>query len=266
VEQPSIHLVLDVGNSRTKAALYNGAGHALRWTHLANGDHRGLDQWLGGLRPAHAVRGSVAAHYPELDRYLAGCCPVLEVTGTTPTPLGNAYASPGSLGADRLANAVGAAMRFSGRAVLVVDAGTCITYDLVDAQGTYLGGAIAPGLQMRAKAMHGYSARLPLVEPGPAPSALGIDTLTSLAAGIHHGLLGEVRHFIDTYGHQRGDMAVVLTGGDALRIASALKSGIFAHPLLTLEGLYAILLHDLGLDPFAGGASASHHMGPGATG
>lgn len=266
MEHNPVHLVLDVGNSRTKAALYQGAGRVIRWTHLANGDQRGLHQWLDGLKLAHAVVGSVADHDPELGRYLAACCPVLQVSGSTPTPLRNTYTSQGTLGADRLANAVGAAMRFAGRPVLAVDAGTCVTYDLVDADSTYLGGAIAPGLKMRAKAMHGYSARLPLVEPGPVPSALGIDTLTSLAAGIHHGMLGEVLHFIDTYGHQRGGMAVVLTGGDALRIASALKSGIFAHPLLTLEGLHAILLHDLGLDPNAGGASANHHPGPGATG
>jgi len=258
--------VLDVGNSRTKVALFQAAGRALRWTTLANGDRLGLHQWLGGMVPSHAVHGSVASHHPELGRYLAELCPVLEVTGTTATPLRSAYATQHSLGADRLANAVGAATHHPGRPVLAVDAGTCITYDLVSAEGIHLGGAITPGMHLRAKAMHNHSARLPLVDPGPSPAALGSDTRSSLAAGIHHGMLGEVLGFMATYGHHRADLAVVLTGGDALRIATGLKSGIFAHPLLTLEGLHAILVHNLALDPAAGGAVAHGDIGPGTAG
>lgn len=266
MEHYPVHLVLDVGNSRTKVALFQAAGAVLRWTHLPNGECIGLEHWLGGVRPAYTVLGSVAAHHPELARYLASMGPVLEVSGETASPLRSAYSTPITLGADRLANAVGAASHFSGRAVLVVDAGTCMTYDVVDADGTYRGGAITPGLQLRAKAMHAYSARLPLVQPEADPPALGIDTRSSLAAGIHHGILGEVRGFIQSYAHDRPALVVVLTGGDAPRIAAGLKNGIFAHPLLTLEGLHAILLHNLTLDPAAIGASAHRGYGPGPAG
>ncbi|MEX1132910.1 MAG: type III pantothenate kinase [Flavobacteriales bacterium] len=266
MEHLPVHLVLDVGNSRTKVALYQGVGNALRWTTLANGDHIGLDHWLHGLVPDHAVHGSVASHHPELDRFLTGLCPILEVSGTTPTPLRSAYATPHSLGADRLANAVGAVGRFPGRPVLAVDAGTCITYDLVSAEGIHLGGAITPGMHLRAKAMNNYSARLPLVDPGPSPAVLGSDTHSSLSAGIHHGILNEVMGFITTYGHHRADLAVVLTGGDALRIATGLKSGIFAHPLLTLEGFHAILLYNLAHHSAPGGPLALGIPGPGSTG
>lgn len=266
MEHPPLDLVLDVGNSRTKAALFAREGHALRWTTLANGDMTGLEEWLGGVVPSHAVHGSVASHHPEMCGYLTGLCPVLEVSGTTATPLGSAYSTPLTLGADRLANAVGAAKYHPGRPVLAVDAGTCITYDLVSAEGIHLGGAITPGMHLRARAMHNYSARLPLVDPGASPAALGTDTRSSLAAGIHHGILGEIMGFMVTYAHHRADLAVVLTGGDALRIATGLKSGIFAHPLLTLEGLHAILVHNLALHPTAGDAIAHGDMGPGATG
>lgn len=266
MEHLPVHLILDVGNSRSKVALYQGMGNALRWTTLANGDHLGLEEWLHGLVPDHAVHGSVASNQPELDRFLAGLCPVLEVSGITPTALRSSYATPRTLGADRLANAVGAVGCFPGRPVLVVDAGTCITYDLVSAEGVHLGGAITPGMHLRAKAMNHYSARLPLVEPGPFPSELGTDTHSSLTAGIHHGILNEVKGFMATYGHHRADLAVVLTGGDALRIATGLKSGIFAHPLLTLEGLHAILLYNLALHSAPGSAATLGNTGPGTTG
>lgn len=237
------YLVLDVGNSRTKAALF-GPDRALAWTTLPNGDNDALDRWLAGYVPAAAVVGSVAARDGALLEHLAALCPVLEVMGDTPAPLQNGYGTPLSLGADRLANAVGAVRCFPGRPVLAIDAGTCITCDLVEADGTYHGGTISPGIRLRALAMHGHSARLPLVEPSDDPAPLGNDTRASLEAGIHHGVLGELRGFMTTFGHERPDMAVVLTGGDAPRFARALKSGIFAHPLLTLTGLHAILLYN----------------------
>jgi type III pantothenate kinase len=203
---------------------------------------------------------------PDLGSYLASLCPVLQVSGITPSPLRSTYASPLTLGADRLANSVGALVHLPGRPVLAIDAGTCITYDLIEKDGTYMGGAISPGLRMRAKALHAYSARLPMVDPGPRPASLGNDTRSSIAAGMHHGILGEVQGFIRDYAHDRPDLAVVLTGGDALWIAAGLKNGIFAHPLLTLDGLHAILVHNLPLHRATDGAAAQAHGGPGTAG
>ncbi len=266
MEQSPVHLALDVGNSRTKVALYQGNARAVRWATLNNGDTAALERWLAGVRPQHAVVGSVAQDHPAMDRYLATLCPVLEVFGDTGSPLRSAYATSITLGADRLANAVGGSALFMGRPVLAVDAGTCITYDLVEANGTYRGGAITPGMHLRAKAMHAYSARLPLVEPESQPPALGTDTRSSLVAGIHHGILGEVDGFIRNYAHDRPTLAVVLTGGDAPWIAAGLKNGIFAHPLLTLDGLHAILLHNITLHRATDGAVTHGRSGPGTTG
>ena len=112
-----------------------------------------------------------------------------------------------------------------------------------EANGTYSGGAISPGMRMRAKAMNAYSARLPLVDPAPAPALVGTTTETSLEAGIHFGILGELEGTIRRYRTDRPDLAVVLTGGDAVRFSRALESGIFALPFLTLEGYHALLVH-----------------------
>jgi len=258
-------LVLDVGNTRTKAALFLGS-RVVRMSWLPTGDHQALKHWLGEVLPKATVVGSVAHHDPQFMAHLRSWGPALEVTGATPSPLRNAYGTPLTLGADRLANAVGAASCFPGRAVLAIDAGTCITCDLVEADGTYRGGTIAPGLRMRAQAMHAYSARLPLVEPAEAPPFLGGDTRASLEAGIHHGIVGELRWSIERFGYERPGMAVVLAGGDAPRFARALKSGIFAHPLLTLIGLHAILLYNRALDPALGSLDARGDAGPRAAG
>lgn len=236
-------LVLDVGNTRTKLAIFR-AGAVERTGHAANGDVAATEAFLGPLRPAAVVIGSVAAEYEDLATYLGAIAPLFAVRGDTPTPLTNAYATRHSLGVDRLANAVAVATRFPKRPALAIDLGTCITYDLVLADGRYAGGAISPGMAMRSRAMNAYSARLPLVHPDRDPPVLGTSTLESLASGVHHGIVGELRGFITAFGHERPEMAVVLTGGDAPRFTTHLKSGIFAHPLLTLEGLYAILVHN----------------------
>ena len=215
----------------------------LRWTSLPNGEVAALGAWVGADRPDAVAVGSVAAEDSQVISFLDQWASPLIVTGQTATPLRMGYTTPGSLGVDRLANAVAAAARFPGRLAMVIDLGTCITYDLVSASGEYLGGAITPGERMRASAMHGYAARLPLAEPGDHPPTIGTSTLDALAAGVHHGIVYELQGFIRSYTHEAPDPVVILTGGDAVRFARRSKSGIFALPLLTLEGLQVILQH-----------------------
>lgn len=256
-------LVLDVGNTRTKAALYKG-DRPVRRAAMPTGDAAALDIFLGPDRPQAIVLGSVGAADPAFHAHLAALAPMLVVEGDTPAPVTSRYGTPLTLGVDRLANAVGAARLFPGRPVLAIDPGTCITYDLVEADGAYAGGAITPGLRMRAQAMHAYSARLPLVDPAADPPVLGTSTAASLEAGVHHGIVAEMRGFIAAY--QRPGMAVILTGGDAVRFSRALKSGIFAHPFLTLEGLHAILVHHRVQHGTSAGGHASAGVRPGAAG
>lgn len=253
MDNSNTDLVLDVGNTRTKLAQF-AAGRLVRRDTLPTGDMDALVAATRGLAPARIAVGSVAAPDEQLLAYLRAQAPTLLITGTTPSPLRSAYATPATLGVDRLANAVAAAAMFPGRAALAVDLGTCITYDLVDAGGTYRGGAITPGMRMRAKALHAYSARLPEVQLTDAPDPWGTSTDEALRAGIHHGILGEMRHFMDQATHEGTTCAVVLTGGDAVRFARAAKRGIFAHPFLTLEGL-RLILHHHGVPAGTAGAS-----------
>jgi len=250
-----VDLIIDIGNTRAKAALFEGA-RLLRRAAFELPDTAGLAALIHGAPIARAAIGSVAHEAEGLAGWLGERFPLTRITSMSPSPIRSAYTSGATLGVDRLANAVAAAHMFPGRAALAIDLGTCITCDLVNAQRVYLGGAITPGSRMRAQAMHAYSARLPLVEAALDAPAFGDSTKSSLQAGIHHGVLGELEHFIAAARTMDPDTAVVLTGGDAPTHARALKSGIFAHPFLTLEGFRLILHHGHGPDPAAAGPSA----------
>lgn len=243
-------LVLDVGNSRMKMGLFVH-GRIIATGHAGQGDVEAVREFLAGAVPRHIAIGSVAGPDPAFQEQLQRLAPVTEITGAHPSPLGSLYTSPHTLGVDRLANAVAAALLFPRRAVLAIDLGSCLTCDVVDALAVHRGGIISPGLHMRAKAMHAFSARLPLVELPREPAIPGTDTTSCLAAGAFHGLLWEIMGHIAFFRKQHRDLAVVITGGDALRFARALKSGIFAHPTLTLIGLHALLhfVPERALDP-----------------
>ena len=243
-----VELVIDVGNSRMKMGLFSH-GRLIERSSVARGDRSAVEQFLSGRRLAHVAIGSVAKPDDAFVDALRQIAPVTLITGASPSPVRSLYTTPQTLGVDRLANIVGAAVLFPKRSVLAIDLGTCITYDLVGELAVHRGGVISPGFHMRAKAMHAYSARLPEVDPPENTALLGTDTATSLAAGIHHGALMEIQGFIREFRQQHRGLAVVITGGDALRAVRALKNGIFAHPTLTLIGLYALLHHESDRSP-----------------
>lgn len=236
-------LVLDIGNSRTKLGLFS-AGRLARQAVLANGDLSGIRNFLGAYAVERVVLGSVVRDDAQFWSSLGSIGEVHRITGASPSHLQNLYSTPETLGVDRWANAVGASLLFPGRAVLAISLGTCAIYDLVDSCGVYRGGIISPGFRMRARSMGEFTARLPVVEPVEDPLRIGLSTLDCLSAGVHHGLRSELKATIAEIGQQHPDLAVVLTGGDALRFARGLENGIFAHPFLTLFGLHALSLFD----------------------
>ena len=230
-------LVIDRGNSRQKLALFQD-GRCIDHTVVGlNPD--GWLPWLNGRVPVRIAIGASGEALPVSD--LQRLAPVTVLRGDSPAPIRTAYATPATLGVDRWANAVAIAGMFPGRAALAVDLGTCITFDLVDPSGCHLGGAISPGLRMRAAAMHAHTARLPEVDPDGDVQAFGTSTESALRAGVVTGIRYELEGWAREGRYQWPDLAVVLTGGDAPRVARALKSGIFADPLLTLRGLHALL-------------------------
>ena len=159
-------------------------------------------------------------------------------------PITVGYETPETLGADRLAAAIGACSYFPGRPVLVIDAGTAITYDVVDASGTYLGGAISPGLHMRFNTLHTFTARLPLVDLAEQAPTLGVSTFSSIQTGVQQGAIQEMRGFVDLYKEKLGQaLAVFITGGDAHVFEKHVKKANFARFHLLLEGIFLTLKH-----------------------
>ena len=158
-------------------------------------------------------------------------------------PIEILYKTPLTLGADRIAGAVAASALFAGKNVLKIDFGTCITYDFVNNKQQFMGGSISPGMIMRFKALHNYTAKLPLVDPMQylTYDLTGTDTATSILSGVVNGIKEEVAGLIKEYDQRFGNLQVVATGGDAGFFVTLLKSEIFARPYLVLEGLNRIL-------------------------
>jgi type III pantothenate kinase len=167
----------------------------------------------------------------------------------TPLPIHIAYSTPHTLGKDRLAAVLGAWHEFPNRNTLVIDAGTCIKYDIITEKGVYLGGTIAPGIGMRLRAMHEFTAKLPLVERKQPdeygdPKSLnfvGDSTETAIRTGAQLAAALEAKGFIDLYQTQFDNLNIVLTGGDAIYLKPYLSDGIKNDALLLMKGLYSVV-------------------------
>lgn len=160
-------------------------------------------------------------------------------------PLQNMYKTPETLGNDRISAAVGAHKLYPGKNLLVIDAGTCVKYDFVNASGQYIGGAISPGLRMRLEGLHRFTGRLPLLELEQQEALTGQDTKTSIMSGVVNGCAAEIDGIIGRYRQQYSDLTVILTGGDANFLEGKLKNSIFVSPNIVLLGLNEILNYNV---------------------
>lgn len=237
-------LAVDVGNTKTKLALFSGNALVAKEL-VTNNDVRTLKQLLQKHSPTHSIISNVGEPLSEAwTTWLEANTKVMLLDAKTKVPINVAYKSK-TLGVDRLALAVLAHAAFPKHNTLVVSAGTCITYDFVDGNGNYFGGSISPGLNMRLQAMHEFTARLPKVKLNPSVSLIGNTTEASMQSGALLGAAHEVNGFIQAYEQQHSGLKVILAGGDAEHLEPHLKFKIFARPNAVLEGLQRILQHNL---------------------
>ncbi len=236
-----MNLIIDIGNTVAKLVMFD-KGKPVYEEYTPNTTLEALPYVVERFTPAKAVVSTVVDLTEEVrSRINALPFSVLFVHGDTPTPAKIMYRTPQTLGADRLAAVVGAMTLKPGRNLLIVDAGTCVTYERVSADGHYLGGNISPGIDIRLKALHEYTAHLPLVVPeGPLP-AIGFDTETAIRAGVMHGIQLEIEGYINRYRLKHPDLFVFLTGGTCFDFDSRLKNCIFADKYLVPRGLNRIL-------------------------
>ncbi len=239
------NLVLDFGNTRIKAGIFDGN------TLQSISSYNSVSELSNDI-PAliknsnHIIISSVTQEHKGFIEQISSSIQPLIFDHSTSLPIQNNYLSPETLGSDRLACAVGSHTLYPNQNSLSIDCGTCIKYDLVLQGKGYMGGAIAPGLQMRLNAMHEQTAKLPLLSVSPAFDVqTGRNTHESMLSGALLGAVAEVDGVINTYRSIYPDIAILLTGGDADFFAKRLKNSIFAHPNLVLIGLNSILNHSL---------------------
>jgi len=152
-------------------------------------------------------------------------------------PFNNLYSTPHTLGIDRLILVTGASIQFPYKNKLIIDAGTCITYDFLDNQNNYFGGAISPGLNMRYQALNNYTAKLPLLNLEMPESIIGNSTNQSIHSGVVNGVLFEIDGVINSYSEKYENFIIILTGGDTEFLSKRLKNTIFANSNFLLESL-----------------------------
>lgn len=159
------------------------------------------------------------------------------VTHNDVFPFDNKYETPHTLGIDRMVLAAGAVLKFPRQNRLVIDAGTCVTFDYIDDQDNYLGGAITPGLNLRYKVLNDYTSKLPLLALGSPKGVIGGSTAESIHSGVVNGLVYEIDGFIEKYKQLSLNFIIILTGGDTDFLAKRLKNTIFANSNFLLESL-----------------------------
>jgi type III pantothenate kinase len=235
-----LNLIIDIGNTRVKSATFDGIHLSEKKSFKEIGE---LKLHLSDKRFDHCIVSSVSTDTSTVLPWLPVEGKKIQLTSTLGFPIHIGYDTPHTLGVDRIAAACGAYQLFPGEDCLVIDMGTCITYDFLSAEGVYEGGSIAPGVKMRFAAMHHFTARLPMVEPVTDPPLTGKTTVTSMQSGVINGVLQEINGYISRYQSQHAKLKTVACGGDLAFFENSIKPSIFVAPDLVLLGLNRILLH-----------------------
>jgi len=240
-----LNLIIDIGNTLTKIALFQG-NEMVAFSSVSTIDEKCIAHFCeSDYKIENAIVSSVKEYPVQIDSYLKKNYFTVLFNHNTVVPITNRYSTPETLGKDRLAAVIGAQNFFKEANILVIDAGTAITYDLITSSHEYLGGGISPGITMRYKALHTFTGRLPLLEYYDDAQLIGDNTNTSIYSGVLNGALAEMEGIIQAYQLVYPELKIILTGGDHYYFDKRLKIKTFAAPNLVLEGLNLILQFNL---------------------
>ena len=237
-----MNLVIDYGNSAAKVGIFDHQNLMEKITFATPDDLRNF------LKTSVAENVLVSSVKEDANLVLTWAVQAknkFRLDYNFPLPITNHYGTPQTLGVDRLAGVCGAREIFPMQHCLVIDAGTCITYDFIDKDGVFLGGGISPGLSMRFKAVHNFTAKLPLVSAKAEVPLIGNSTESCIQSGVVNGVLEEIEGIIRQYQQKFEGLRVILCGGDARFFENKVKGSIFAVPELVLSGLNSILIHNV---------------------
>ncbi|WPO80486.1 type III pantothenate kinase [Flavobacterium sp. KACC 22761] len=231
-------LTVDVGNTRIKAAVFEGDTVLENFVFEKNDLEKKIKEILENFpNCSDLVVASVGNVEKQSFLTFENQLNIHFFTHEDVFPFHNKYATPKTLGIDRMILAAGATLQFPKKNRLVIDAGTCITYDFIDENDNYLGGAISPGLRLRYESLHQFTAKLPLLTFEEPENYVGNSTQQAIHSGVVNGFVYEIDGFIDEYRAAFSNFIIILTGGDAEFLAKRLKNTIFANSNFLLESL-----------------------------
>lgn len=239
-------LAIDIGNTKIKAAVFEGSVLLEKFVFDKNETPKKVENIFWQYpKIEQSILSSVGKDESGLLSELEKRSKLVTISHNSGFPFHNKYATPATLGIDRMVLSAGAVLQYPGKNRLVIDAGTCITYDFTDSNDNYLGGAISPGLQLRYSAMHNFTAKLPLLYPEMPDEYIGNSTASSMHSGVVNGMLHELEGFVKQYNQQYQELTIILTGGDADFLAKRLKNTIFANSNFLLESLNLLYLYTI---------------------
>ena len=232
-------LMIDIGNTKTKYAHF--VAGSIKEKGLCSTDETPKIVYDYSEKVKNIMISSVKP-IPDLvlPKPKNKDCKLILLSSELEMPFKTRYNPPKTLGPDRLALVAGAVSVFSNRSVLIIDAGTCITFDFIDSKTKYLGGSISPGLQMRLNALSNQTSALPLVRLSEPQDLIGDSTKESILSGVINGAIKELDGTIDAYKKRYPGTIVVITGGDVCFFDKKLKNSIFADEDILLKGMYFI--------------------------
>lgn len=237
-----MNLVIDIGNTFTKVAIFSKNQIVFNNNYDSLTANQ-LQDLLNKFNIACSILSEVKSVEKEIELILEQETKFIKLNQTTKLPFNNQYTTPKTLGKDRIAGLSAASKLFPNTTILVIDIGTCITFDLIDSSNNYSGGAISPGLDMRLKSLAHFTGKLPLVElnESDVPDFVGDSTENSIKSGVYYGVKNEIEGVIKAYMEQYNGLKIVITGGNAERFDIAPKNRIFADKFFVLKGLNEIL-------------------------
>ncbi|MBS9767604.1 MAG: type III pantothenate kinase [Flavobacteriaceae bacterium] len=240
-----MNIVIDTGNTRTKIGVFNS--NQLIHNEVIK-EEESIENTLHIIEKYDCKNGIISCvgkSKKNLIEVLSKRINLIEMSHLLKIPFHNLYETPQTLGVDRIALVAGACQELPNKNVLVIDVGTCITYDFINANNEYLGGGISPGIEMRYKALHHFTAKLPLLTQNDNSTLIGTTTHSSIHSGVINGVVNEIDGIIDQYNADFENLTVILTGGSGFFLAKRIKNTIFAKSFLLLKGLNKILTYNL---------------------
>ena len=232
-------LCFDFGNTLLKCAVFDES--SIREVIILDNDSdETIEALVKKYQPQKTILSSVIEHNPNLEKILSDSSRFHKLSHLTKLSFSTPVGKPETIGADRLALSAAAVYFYPKKNNLVIGMGSCITYNFINKYDQFLGGSISPGMEMRFRSLHTFTAKLPLIKPDWNFPLIGYDTKTNILSGVLLGMATEMDGIIELYSEKFSNFNVLLTGGDAAYFARHLKSKIFADPQLIFKGLYAI--------------------------